>query len=203
MGRVFVLGHQIEPEHPKFVGGIFLISNCLVRVLFDSGMTASFITISLVKSLVWEMFMIRQIFAVTSPFGYTTSLERMVEGALCRFGEMELNANLYVLDFKDFDIILGVDWLRKHKDTIDFWRHRITLNIPGGGVIQLQGSKGVPCLQFLKNHAHVNYLIISLTTLVPSSDVVKQMPIVEEFMDVSQKICQGYHWGERYSLLLS
>ncbi|XP_038719910.1 uncharacterized protein LOC120012535 [Tripterygium wilfordii] len=108
-GRVFALGHQTGSKHPNFVGGTFLVLNCLVRVLFDSGATASFITASLAKSIELEVSPIRRMFAVTSPFGYTTSLEGMVEGVVCRFGEIELTADLYVLNFKDFDVILGVD----------------------------------------------------------------------------------------------
>lgn len=36
---------------------------------------------------------------------------------------------------KDFDVILGVDWLTEHRAMIDFWRHRFTLNVQEGGMI--------------------------------------------------------------------
>lgn len=56
-----------------------------------------------------EVSSIRKLFVVTSPFGYITSLEGIVEEIVCRFYDIELIANLYVLDFKDFNMILGVD----------------------------------------------------------------------------------------------
>lgn len=44
IGRVLTIGHQIEPKHLNYVGGTFLVLNCLVRILFDSSVTASFIS---------------------------------------------------------------------------------------------------------------------------------------------------------------
>ncbi|XP_038699632.1 uncharacterized protein LOC119996924 [Tripterygium wilfordii] len=145
-GRVFALGH------PNFVGGTFLVSNCLVRVLFDSGATTSFTSTSLANSLELDVSPIRYMFAMTSPFGYTTSLEGWAERIVCRFGEIELMADLYVLDFKNFD----VDWLTKHRAMIDFWMRRVTLNVPGA----------------------------SLTISASCGNVVKPIPVVEEFIDV-------------------
>ncbi|XP_038722032.1 uncharacterized protein LOC120014185 [Tripterygium wilfordii] len=50
-GRAFALGHHEASEHPNFIGGTFLISNCWAKVLFDSGATTSFISTSLAHAL--------------------------------------------------------------------------------------------------------------------------------------------------------
>ncbi|XP_038678401.1 uncharacterized protein LOC119979847 [Tripterygium wilfordii] len=65
---------------------------------------------------------------VDTPFGHFTSLEGVVIDCVCRFGSEALKADLYVLDFKDFDVILGVDWLTKHHALMDFWERKVTLN---------------------------------------------------------------------------
>lgn len=67
--------------------------------------------------------------------GTQLPLEGIVEGVVCRFGEIGLTASLYVLDFKDFDVILGLDWLTEHKTMIDFWRCRVKLNVSRGDTI--------------------------------------------------------------------
>lgn len=90
---MFVLSYHTVPQHLNFVGGIFLISNCLVRVLFGSGPITSFIVASLAKVIGLKVSPIRKIFAVTSFFGYTTSLEGMVKEVVCRFGGIELTTN--------------------------------------------------------------------------------------------------------------
>ncbi|XP_038693770.1 uncharacterized protein LOC119991496 [Tripterygium wilfordii] len=133
-GRAFALTHQTAPEHPNFVGGMFLVSNCWARVLFDSGATSSFITSSFALALGLEVRPMRQTIVVDSPFGQFTRIQGYCI-CMCRFGDIELTVNLYVLDFQDFDVILGVDWLTEQKAVLDFWDRRITLNAPGGVVI--------------------------------------------------------------------
>ncbi|XP_038711786.1 uncharacterized protein LOC120005979 [Tripterygium wilfordii] len=103
---------------------------------------------------------------------------------VCRFGSVALKADLYVLDFKDFDVIFGVDWLTKHHALMDFWERKVTLNVPEGGVIQLHGSKGVPCPHFMDNPLYQNCRITSLITSAPRSDVATPTRVVEEYMDV-------------------
>lgn len=97
------------------------------------------------------MSLIRKIFAVISPFGYTTSLERMIEGVVYRFGEIELTVTLYVLGFKDFDMILGVDWLSQHRSMNDFQRGRVKLNMPRGRDISCMGPKEVVFVLYRKS----------------------------------------------------
>ncbi|XP_038695467.1 uncharacterized protein LOC119992745 [Tripterygium wilfordii] len=46
-----------------------------------------------------------------TPFGHFTLLEGVVLDCVCRFGSIALKAYLCVLDFKDFDVIFGVDWI--------------------------------------------------------------------------------------------
>lgn len=48
-------------------------------------------------------------FTVNRPFGHFTSLEGVVLDCVYQFGTIVLTADLFVLDFKDFDVIFGVD----------------------------------------------------------------------------------------------
>ncbi|XP_038685741.1 uncharacterized protein LOC119985525 [Tripterygium wilfordii] len=182
-GRAFALTHQTAPEHPNFVGGTFLFSNCWARVLFDSGATSSFITSSFTLALGLEVTPMRRTIVVDSPFGQFTRIQGYCI-CMCRFSDIELTVNLYILDFQDFGVILRVDWLTKQKAILDFWERRITLNAPGGVVIQLRGSRGVLCPHFLDNPSYVDWSVVSLTTSTPSGEVISPTLVVEEFMDV-------------------
>ncbi|XP_038717154.1 uncharacterized protein LOC120010426 [Tripterygium wilfordii] len=85
--------------------------------------------------------------------------EGVVLDCVCRFGSIALMADLYVLDFKDFDVILGVDWLTKLHVLMDFWERKVTLNVPEGG-------------------------ITSLITSAPRGDIATPTRVVEEYIDV-------------------
>ncbi|XP_038711792.1 uncharacterized protein LOC120005987 [Tripterygium wilfordii] len=152
--EVEIRGHEVAEttlEHPNFVGGMFLVSNCWARVLYDSGATSSFITSSFALALGLEVRPMRRTIVVDSSFGQFTCIQ---------------------------------DWLMEQKAVLDFWERRITLNAPGGVVIQLRGSRGVPCPHFLDNPSYADCSVVSLTTSTPSGEVIAPMLVVEEFMDV-------------------
>ncbi|XP_038717242.1 uncharacterized protein LOC120010525 [Tripterygium wilfordii] len=95
-----------------------------------------------------------------------------------------LKADLYVLDFKDFDVILGVDWLTKHHALLDFWERKVTLNVLEGREIQLHRSKGVPCPYFMDKPSYQNCTVTSLITSTLRGDVATPTRMVEEYIDV-------------------
>ncbi|XP_038711798.1 uncharacterized protein LOC120005992 [Tripterygium wilfordii] len=99
------------------------------KVLFDSDAMTPFISTSLARALSLEV----------SPMS------------------IALKVDLYVLDFKDFDVILGVDWLTKHRAMLDFLERNVTLN---------------------------DCKVVSLTTSAPRGDVATSILVVEEYMDV-------------------
>ena len=43
----------------------------------------------------------------------------------------EFEADLIVLDIHDFDNILGMDWLAKHRATVDCYRKEVQLSQSG------------------------------------------------------------------------
>lgn len=55
----------------------------------------------------------------------------------------------------------------------------------------MQGSKGVSCLHFLENYAPTDWLVASLVILVLGSNMVKPIPMIEEFMDIFLEDLQG------------
>jgi hypothetical protein len=82
--------------------------------------------------------------------------------------------NLIVLESKDIDVILGMDWLSKHKVLIDYAKKSVKLTTPDGKelefiIVSVVTAKGVA------NHVKVNQLDASQGSKVP---------VVDEFLDV-------------------
>ena len=48
--------------------------------------------------------------------------ERIVPGSRLVIQNKDFPADLIVLGIRDFDIVLGIDWLSRHKATIDFYK---------------------------------------------------------------------------------
>ena len=57
-----------------------------------------------------------------------------------KVGNVELFANLIILDMQDFDVILGMDWLSKYSATIDCRRKKVIFDIPGEEKFEFIGN---------------------------------------------------------------
>ena len=56
--------------------------------------------------------------------------------------EVNLPANLIILDMHDFDVILGMDWLETHHTTMDCFSKTITFKLKGEQAdMMIQGNK--------------------------------------------------------------
>jgi hypothetical protein len=83
-------------------------------------------------------------------------------------------ANLIVLESKGIDVILGMDWLSKHKMLIDYARKSVKLTTPDGKELEFI-TKPVVTAKGVDNRAQVNQLDASQGSTVP---------VVNEFPDV-------------------
>ena len=61
----------------------------------------------------------------TIPTGDSLIADRVYRGSKVTISSNELEADLIVLDIHDFDIILVMDWLAKHRATVDCYRKEV------------------------------------------------------------------------------
>jgi len=73
--------------------------------------------------------MLKSGFSVVFPFGEVLRSNMVLRSCLVMINGREMSVNLIVLDMKDFDVILGMDWLSKHRATIDCHQKRLFLNL--------------------------------------------------------------------------
>ena len=67
---------------------------------------------------------------VSVPNGDTMISERIVSGSRLVIQNKDFPADFIVLGIHDFDIILGMDWLSRHKATLDFYKKEVRLVRP-------------------------------------------------------------------------
>jgi hypothetical protein len=83
-------------------------------------------------------------------------------------------ANLIVLELKGIDVILGMDWLGKHKVLIDYTKKSVKLTTPYEKELEFV-TEPVVTAKRVANHAKVNQLDASQGS---------EVPVVNEFPDV-------------------
>jgi hypothetical protein len=113
-GKVNHVAVEEAQEAPDVVIGTFSINNLSAVVLFDSGASHSFISAAYVEKHNLPMALLRSQMIVSSPGGDMPSRQLCPKVNL-KIRGVDFVANLIVLESKGIDIILGMDWLGKHK----------------------------------------------------------------------------------------
>jgi hypothetical protein len=83
-------------------------------------------------------------------------------------------ANLIVLEWKGIDVILGMDWLGKHKVLIDCAKKSVKLTTPDGKELEFV-TEPVVTAKGIANHVKINQLDASQGL---------EVPVVNEFSNV-------------------
>ena len=124
-GLVYAITPQAESADQP-VQGTFFLSRLCARVLFDYGVSHSFIAASVVIELSLEVETLEEPLYVSSPLGIRARI-----GMICRGCELEISGTLLIVDLRimdmsEFDVILGMDWLTAYRVVIDCERRRVT-----------------------------------------------------------------------------
>ena len=93
--------------------GMILISHSWAHVLFDTGATHSFISMSFASSLQLEMNLSTSPLLLTTPMGGVGEVSMICKSYCVVIGDHKLFADRFVIPMGEFDVILGMDWLSK------------------------------------------------------------------------------------------
>ena len=67
---------------------------------------------------------------VTNPLGHSVIVNRVYRYCPIRIREYEFPGDLIELSFREFDVILGMDWLSRHQVVVDCRMKRVNLRTP-------------------------------------------------------------------------
>jgi hypothetical protein len=153
--------------------GTFFVNDTSAVVLFDSRAPHSFISTAYVEKYNLPIALLRCQMIVSSPGGDMPVRQICLKVNL-KIRGVDFVANLIVLESKGIDVILGMDWLSKHKVLIDCTKKSVKLTTSDGKELEfiielVVTAKGVA------NRAKVNQLDASQGSKVS---------VVNEFLDV-------------------
>ena len=108
-----------DQDAPGVIAGNFTLYDNEMYALIDAGSTHSYICIEqlsdklpLVEPLAYDML-------VTNPLGHSAIVNRVYKNYPLMVHDREFSVDLIALPFHEFDFILGMDWLSKHRAIIN------------------------------------------------------------------------------------
>jgi hypothetical protein len=188
-GKVNHVAEEEAQEAPNVVIIMFFINDTSAVVLFDSGVSHSFISIAYVEKHNLPIALLRCQMIVSS-LGGDMPATQLYPKVNLKIREVDFVTNLIVLESKGIDIILGMDWLSKHKVLIDCAKKSVKLTTPDGKELEfitepVVNAKGVA------NRAKVKQLDASQGS---------EVPVSMSFLMSSPRTCQVCRLTETSSL---
>jgi hypothetical protein len=179
-GKVNHVAVEEAQEAPDVVTSTFSVNDISAVVLFDSGASHSFISVVYVEKHNLPIALLRCQMIVSSPGGDMPARQLCPKVNL-KIRGVDFVVNLIVLESKGIDVMLGMDWLCKHKMLIDYAKKSVKLSTPDGKELEYV-AEPVVTAKGIANRAKINELGASQGS---------EVPMVNEFPDVFPEELSG------------
>ena len=117
--RVYAVTHQDADVASDVVTGIISILDHDAYTLVDPGAMHSFASKPFLDSFQIETQPLGGCMRVSLPAGDPLVSDRVVRDSRVMIGGQEFPEDLMALDMRDFDVVLGMDWLSRLRATLD------------------------------------------------------------------------------------
>ena len=116
-----------DQDHPEVIAGIFSLYGIEMHVLIHPGSTHSYVCIEHVFDKMTVVEQLSYDMHVTSPLGHNINVNRVYKNCPIIIHDRKFPTDLIALPFREFDLILSIDWLSKHKAILDCEKKTIVL----------------------------------------------------------------------------
>ena len=131
-----------DQDAPEVVASIFSLFYIEMYALIDPISTHSYVCMKHVFNKVPVMEKLAYDMHVTSPLGHNVSVNSIYRNCPIVIQTREFLVDLITLPFREFDLILGMDWLSKHRAIVDCGQKTVVLRCfyQTGVIVQGIGS---------------------------------------------------------------
>ncbi|XP_021629623.1 uncharacterized protein LOC110627583 [Manihot esculenta] len=125
--RASAIRAKEDRDSPDVIVGTFSIFDKPVHALIDPGSTHSYIYLPITNEEKLQADSLNQDIIVTNPLGHSVIVSKVYRDCPISIHGHTFNGDLTELPFREFDVILSMDWLSRHRVIVDCRSKRITL----------------------------------------------------------------------------
>ncbi|KAK5772190.1 hypothetical protein PVK06_048467 [Gossypium arboreum] len=143
--RAYAIRAREEASSPDVITGTFTLFDTSVIALIDPGSTHSYVCETLASSKTLPVESTEFVIRVSNPLGQYVLVDKVCKRCPLIIRESYFLADLMLLPFDEFDVILGMDWLTVHDAVVDCKRKTIDLRSANNEVVRVESIdlKGV------------------------------------------------------------
>ena len=204
--RAYAMQAREDQDAPDVIAGISSLYDIKMYALIDPGSTHSYVCIEHVFDKVPAVEKLAYDMHVTSPLGNNVSVNRVYINCLIVIQVREFLADLITFPFREFDLILGMDWLTKHRAIVDYGQKTVMLRCSDQYEVIVQGIKSsvmsnvissMQARQLMRKGCET-FLLVILDSKRSQVEVEK-IPVVREFQMYSLKSYQVFPLRGRWT----
>nr|GEV88047.1 hypothetical protein [Tanacetum cinerariifolium] len=150
-GRAFNLNAVGALQDPNVVTGTFYLNHHYAIVLFDSRTDFSFISTSFAPLLNVKSSFVNLGYLIEVADGKKVEVNRVIRNCKLKLGTSLFTIDLIRLGHGSFDVIVGMDWLSKHKAEIVYHEKVVRIPLESGEILIVQGERTIGIAKALSN----------------------------------------------------
>ena len=189
--RAYVMKAVEDTDAPDVIIGNFTIFDTIVHALIDPGSTHSYVCTNIPNLGNLPRSETEYDILVTNPLGHSVIVNKVYRDCPIKIQEYEFLGDLIELSFREFDVILGMDWLSRHRAIVDCRMKRVTLRTPNDSEVVFIGERpnhlsnvisATVARKMVRKgcEAYLAYVI----DMVKARPSVSDIPTVSDFPDV-------------------
>ena len=189
--RAYAMKAVEDTDAPDVIIGNFTIFDTFVHALIDIGSTHSYVCTDIPNLGNLPRSETEYDILVTNPLGHSVIVNKVYRDCPIKIQEYEFLGDLIELSFREFDVILGMDWLSRHRAIVDCRMKRVTLRTPDDSEVVFIGERPYHLSNVISAtvarkmvrkgcEAYLSYVI----DMVKARPSVSDIPTVSDFLDV-------------------
>ena len=142
--REYAMKARGDQDAPEVIAGIISLYGIEMHALIDLGFTHSYVCIEHVFNKMTPVEQLSYDMHVTSPLGHNVNVNRVYKNCPIINHDRKFSSDLIALPFREFDLILGIDWLSKHRAIIDCDKKTVVLRCSNKSEVIVHGVPSGP-----------------------------------------------------------
>ena len=178
-------------DTPKVIAGIFSLYDMEIHALIDHGYTHSYVCTEILFDEMPSVEQLKYDMYVTSPLGHNVNVNQVYKNCPIMIHDRKFSTDLNALPFREYDLILGMDWLSKYQTIVDCDKKSVILKCPDQSTVIVQGIRFGPLSNVISTMKARRFLrkgCEAFLALVLESKwgqvKMKNIRMVKEFLDV-------------------
>ncbi|GKC98278.1 putative reverse transcriptase domain-containing protein [Tanacetum coccineum] len=150
-GRAFVIGAEEARHNPNIMTGTFTLNNHYATTLFDFGADYNFVSTTFIPLLGIEPSSLGFSYEIEIASGQLVGINKIIRGCKLKIEGCIFNIKLIPFEHGSFDVIMGIDWLSRHKAEIVCHEKVVRIPLPNGKMLRVLGEIPVENVRHLKS----------------------------------------------------